>query len=174
MRKCFIIIFLAVLTGMVAAQEAQQAPPAQQPTMPTVFGGEKKSGNASADALRDLFEGKIKTEWEALKNKDQKAYGDLLADDYQGVEVDNRGERSKLQALNELVGQNVFNYTLWGFKMIPLGPAAAPDAAFLIYEVTMQFPPKAQIRYSRVYITELWMKRSGEWKEVHYQETHVK
>jgi hypothetical protein len=49
-----------------------------------------------------------------------------------------------------------------------------PDAAFLTYEVTMQFPAKAQVRYSRVYITELWMKRAGQWKEMHYQETHVK
>jgi hypothetical protein len=25
-----------------------------------------------------------------------------------------------------------------------------------------------------VYITELWVKRAGQWKELHYQETHVK
>jgi hypothetical protein len=55
-------------------------------------------------------------------------------------------------------------------KLVPLGP----DAAFVIYESTMQFPPRAQVRYSRVYITELWMKRGGQWKEVHYQETRVK
>jgi hypothetical protein len=121
-------------------------------------------------ALKNLFESKIKLEWEALKNKDKKSYADLLADDYQGVEVDGRGERTKIQALNELVDTNVFNYTLWGFKLIPLGP----DAALVIYESTMQFPPKAQIRFSRVYITELWVKRAGEWKELHYQETHVK
>jgi len=72
-------------------------------------------------------------------------------------EVDGRGERTKIQVLNELVDGNVFNYTLWGYKLIPLGP----DAAFVIYESTMQFPPKAQVRYSRVYITELWMKRAG-------------
>ena len=86
------------------------------------------------------------------------------------MEVDGRGERNKLQAINELAETNVFNYTLWGFKLIPL----EPDAAFVIYESTIQFPPKAQVRYSRVYITELWMKRAGQWKEVHYQETHVK
>jgi hypothetical protein len=54
--------------------------------------------------------------------------------------------------------------------MIPLGS----DAAFLTYESTIQFPPKSQVRLSRVYITELWIKRFGQWKEVHYQETHVK
>jgi hypothetical protein len=143
---------------------------AQQPTAPTQF-GEGKSAKVSANSsLKDIFQAKVKEEWEALKNKDKKAYGELLADDYQGVEVDGRGERNKLQAVNELAETNVFNYTLWGFKLVPL----EPDAAFLIYEVTMEFPPKAQIRYSRVYITELWIKRAGQWKEVHYQETHVK
>jgi len=117
-----------------------------------------------------MFESKIKVEWEALKNKDKKAYAELLADDYQGVEVDGRGERNKIQAVNELTGENVFNYTLWGYKLIPLGA----DAALVIYESTIQFPPTAQIRYSRVYISEVWVKRAGQWKELHYQETRVK
>lgn len=117
-----------------------------------------------------MFEAKIKSEWEALKNKDKKAYAELLADDYQGVEVDGQGERTKIQSLNELPDENVFNYTLWGFKLIPLGP----DATFVIYEVTLQFPPRSQVRFSRLYITELWIKRDGRWQELHYQETHVK
>ena len=171
MRKCFIVAFIAGLATTIAAQEAQ---PPMQPTMPTAFGQEKKSGNAAADALREMFETKIKAEWEAIKNKDKKAYGELLADDYQGVEVDGKGERTKLQAIDELTFQNVANYTLWGFKMIPLGPESAPDGALVIYESTMQFPPKSQVRFSRVYISELWMKRAGQWKLVHYQETHVK
>jgi hypothetical protein len=77
---------------------------------------------AADSALKGIFEAKIKTEWEALKNKDKKAYGDLLADEYQGVETDGQGERNKLQAINELVVTNVFNYTLWGLKVTPLGP----------------------------------------------------
>lgn len=144
---------------------------AQQPTMPTQSGEGPKSAGASADAkLNDMFESKIKAEWEALKSKDKKAYGELLADDYQGVEADGKGERNKIQAVNEVAETNVFNYTLFGFKLIPAGP----DAALVIYEVTMQFPPKSVVRYSRVYISELWAKRAGQWKEVHYQETHVK
>jgi len=125
---------------------------------------------AAESNLKDFFQAKIKAEWEALKNKDKNAYGALLADDYQGVEVDGRGERNKMQAINEVVDGNVHDYTLWGFKLIQLGP----DAAYLIYESTIQFPPRSSVRYSRVYITELWVKRSGEWKELHYQETHVK
>ena len=128
-------------------------------------------GSLSTDpALKNMFEGKVRAEWEALKNKDRKAYADLLADDYQGVEVDGRGERNKIQSVNDLSDTNAFNYTLERLKLIPLGP----DAAFVIYEVTMQFPPKAQLRFSRVYISELWVKRDRQWKELHYQETHAK
>ena len=157
------LVFLAC--GVLLSFEAFS----QQPSAPAKPGENRQPAIDDA-AVRDFFEAKIKTEWDALKNKDKKAYGDLLADEYQGVEVDGRGERNKLQAVNELTNQNVSNYTLWGMKVIPLGA----DATFVIYEVTMQFPPAAQIRYSRVYITELWVKRAGEWKELHYQETHVK
>jgi len=127
-------------------------------------------GSEMSPELKTMFETKVKTEWEALKNKNKKAYGDLLADDFQGVEVDGKGERTRIQAMNEVAEENVFNYTLWGFKEFSL----APDAALIIYEVTMQFPPKSAVRYSRVYISEVWVKREGEWKELHYQETHVK
>jgi len=155
----FAFAFLVWLTSSVYAQ---------QPAAPAKTAESKQPGPDST--LKEMFEAKIKAEWEAIKNKDKKTYGELLADDYQGVEVDGKGERNKLQALAELADSNVFTYTLWGLKLIPAGP----DAVLVIYEVTMQFPPKAQVRYSRVYITELWIKRSGQWKEVHYQETHVK
>ena len=159
-RHVRILLFLVAMSFSAARSVAQHA------------SNENKTVAAPAaeSDLKNFFQAKIKAEWEALKNKDKKAYGALLADDYQGVEVDGRGERTRLQAINEVAEGNVYDYTLWGFKLIPLGP----DAAFLIYEVTLQFPPRSAVRYSRVYITELWVKRGGEWKELHYQETHVK
>jgi hypothetical protein len=162
MRDWLVSVCIAGLTSLALAQTA---------VMPANTGDGRPSGGASADSgLKGMFDSKIKLEWEAIKNKDKKAYGELLADDYEGVEVDGRGERTKIQALNELADTNIANYTLWGLKVIPAGP----DAALVIYESTMQFPPKSAVRYSRVYISELWVKRAGQWKEVHYQETHVK
>jgi hypothetical protein len=162
MRAHFVFACIAGLTSLALAQ---------QPAVPAKSSQSPPSTSVSPDsALKDMFNAKIKTEWDALKNKDKKAYADLLADDYQGVEVDGSGERTKLQAVNELANTNVFNYTLWGLKVIPLGQ----DAAFVIYESTIQFPPKSVVHFSRVYISELWVKRDGQWKELHYQETHVK
>jgi uncharacterized protein (TIGR02246 family) len=162
MRRYLVFACIAGLTTLALAQ---------QPATPAKTGESRPSNSAPAESkLKDMFEAKIKAEWEALKHKDKKAYAELLSDDYEGVEVDGRGERNKIQAVNELAETNVYDYTVWGFKVIPLGP----DAALVIYEVTMQFPPKAQVRYSRVYISALWVKRAGQWKEVHYQETNVK
>ncbi len=162
MRYCFVLPCIVALTAVALAQA---------PAAPPKAGEGRQSASVSAEpGLKEMFEARVKAEWEALKNKDRKAYAELLADDYQGVEVDGMGERNKIQVLNALAEENVFNYTLWGFKLVPLGP----DAAMVIYEVTMQFPPRAQIRYSRVYITEIWVKRDGQWKVLHYQETRVK
>jgi hypothetical protein len=162
MRHCYV---WACFMGLTASTLGQQ------PATPTKSSANQQPTSVSTDSgLQEMFQAKVKAEWEAVKNKDKKAYAELLADDYQGVEVDGKGERTKVQAINELEAGNVSNYTLWGFKLIPLGP----DAAFVIYEVTLQFPPKSVVHYSRVYITELWVKRAGQWKELHYQETHVK
>jgi len=162
MRDCLACLCTVVLLTCFA--------PAQQPAAKKAAEVSKPADASVGSSVKDLFESKVKTEWEALKQKDKKAYGELLADDYEGVEVDGTGERSRIQSINELAAGNVFNYTLWGFRVTPLGP----DATLVIYEVTMQFPPGSVLRYSRLYISELWVKRKGEWKELHYQETHVK
>lgn len=160
MRVLVVCIWIVLLACF--GLSAQSTAPAKSP--------QAEQSTSADSALQKMFEANIKTEWEALKNKDKKAYGELLADDYQGVEVDARGERNKIQSINEVSNLNVANYNLWGFKLIPL----SPDAAFVIYEATIQFPPKSIVRYSRIYITELWVKRGGRWQELHYQETQVK
>src|SRR5271169_2901386 len=108
MRYFFVLPCIAALTALALAQE---------PAMPPKAGENGQSASTSAEqGLKEMFEAKVKAEWEALKNKDRKAYADLLADDYQGVEVDGMGERNKIQTLNGLAEENVFNYTLWGLK----------------------------------------------------------
>ncbi|MFY9741048.1 MAG: nuclear transport factor 2 family protein [Candidatus Sulfotelmatobacter sp.] len=170
MRASFSFVCVVCLIQGALTQQSTPAP-VQSESAPTSFAEDLKSPAVSAESkLKHMFEEKIGAEWAAIKKQDRKAYGDLLADDYEGVEVDGKGERTKSQAVNELADSNIANYTLWGFKLIPL----CPDANLAIYEVTMQFPPKSQVRFSRVYITELWMKRADDWKIVHYQETHVK
>ncbi|MGA7631329.1 MAG: nuclear transport factor 2 family protein [Terriglobales bacterium] len=166
MRAYFVVVCVVTLASLALAQSS--AKPSAVPGK--IAESPLPSGVPVDPKLKDMFEAKIKAEWEALKSKDKKGYAELLADDYQGVAVDGKGEQNKIQSVNDLPEENISNYTLWGYKLIPLGP----DGALVIYESTIQFPPTAQIRYSRVYISEVWVQRAGEWKELHYQETRVK
>jgi hypothetical protein len=120
--------------------------------------------------LQRFFAGKIKTEWDAFKNKDKKAYSDLLAEDFTGIEDDGQGVRNKTAGANEINSSVVNDYSLFAFNVLPLNP----DAALVTYELTVMFPPKAQVRFKRVLVSEIWLKRESQWKLRYYQETRVR
>jgi hypothetical protein len=136
---------------------------------PARLSGQTAKSTAPSD-LTNLLDGRIKAEWEAIKNRDQKAYGELLADDYIAVEADGAGERYKWKALSELQQSSVTNYTLSFLKMTTL----CSDAAFVRYEVFIRFPPKSTVPFEKILVGEIWVNREGHWKALHYQETRVK
>src|SRR5690349_5869218 len=145
------------LAGFVFGQKPQgSAPPADK--------------TASPPELTNLLDKKIKAEWQAIKDKDRKAYGDLLAEEFVGVEADGGGERYKWKVLNELQHSSVTDFTLSFLKVTPL----CADAAFARYEVFIKFPAKSTVRFEKVLVGEMWVKRDGQWKSLHYQETRVK
>jgi hypothetical protein len=120
--------------------------------------------------LVDLIDAKLKAEWDAIKTKDAKGLGELLTDDYIAVEADREGERYKWKALAELQNSAVTDYTLSFLKVTQL----CVDAAFVRYEVFVRFPPKSTVRFEKIMVGEVWVKRAGVWKSMHYQETKVK
>jgi hypothetical protein len=130
MQSCFLFASL-VLTSVALAQP---------PTVPAKFGEERPLGSPADLAMKEMFETRIKAEWRRSNTRTRKPTPTCWRRTIRGVEVDGRGERNKVQALNELSETNVFDYTLFGFKLIPAGP----DAALVIYEVTMEFPPSPQ------------------------------
>jgi hypothetical protein len=150
---------------LAAVAWAQQPADQKQPEP-----GNRSRETSARQELKNDLEPKVKAEWEALKTRNKKTFGDLLAEDFKGIEDDGEGARNKLHAVNEVDHSNVYNYSMAFINAIPL----ASDAALVTYEVTMEFQPKATVRYKRIYITEIWLKRQGEWKLRHYQETRVK
>jgi ketosteroid isomerase-like protein len=139
----------------------QAAPPAQ---------AAQPAKSAAATDLTNLLDARIKAEWEAFKKKDKKAYADLLAEDYVAVEADGDGERNKQHMLREIEHSMITDYAISFLKVTPLGP----DAAFARYEVFFRFPSKSAVPFEKVLIGELWVRRGGQWKALHYQETRVK
>lgn len=157
MYACLLLLSACVVPAQVkpakiAVLEVRSAPRVQEPE------------------LKHLMESKIRAEWDAFKNKDKKAYSDLLADDFVALEDDGQGTRNRYTAASEIDRSVVSNYLLTAINVTALGS----DAAFVTYEITMEFPKTAQVRLKRVYVSELWTKDHGHWKARHYQETRVR
>jgi len=133
-------------------------------------GTHQTSKSADQAEITNMLDAKIKEEWEAIKNKNQKAYGELLTDDYVAVESDGNGERYKWKALSELEQSMVADYTLSFLKVSTL----CPDMALVRYEVFIRFPPKSTVKFEKILVGEIWVKRDERWKALHYQETRVK
>jgi len=144
----------------------------QQPSPTPVQPGQGKPPDQAStpSPLERLLEANVKTEWEAFKNKDRKSYSDMLADDFVAIEDDTKGMRNKERAVSEIDQSVVNSYNLFAFRVLPFNP----NAALVTYELTMLFPPKAQVRFKRVLVSELWLKREGQWKMRYYQETRVR
>jgi hypothetical protein len=144
---------------------------AQQPAAAdkTVQGSPSKDATAPPK-LADLLEAKVRAAWAAFKKRDKDGYSAFLTDDFQGVEADGGGERTKVQTLREVEHSMYTDYLLQLFQVQQLGP----DYAFVTYESSMQFSKAPALRFRRVFIGELWTKRDGEWKMMRYQETFVR
>jgi ketosteroid isomerase-like protein len=139
------------------------------------------SGNKSAQSARpkseaaqpklaDLLEAKVRAAWATFKNKDKDGYAAFLTDDFQAVESDGDGERSKAKTLREVEHSMYTDYLLQMFQVQSLGT----QYAFVTYESSLQFPKTAALRFRRVFVGELWTNRDGEWKMMRYQETMVR
>jgi hypothetical protein len=144
---------------------------AQQPAAADKTSASAPSKNAAAQPkLADLLEAKVRAAWDAFKKKDKNAYGEFLTDDFQAVESDGEGERTKLHVLGEVEHCMYTDYLLQMFQVQPLGP----DYAFVTYESSMQFPKTSTLHFRRVFVGELWTQRNGQWKMMRYQETLVR
>ena len=172
MRSSIIYACTAIAIACVAFVQTanNQTPAGKPPTQKDTKSAAGELGQPAPAALKDLLESKVKAEWMSIRSQDKKGFGDLLTDDFALVESDGEGARDKNQALHELDAGLVKDYSVQRFKAFGLGAAAA----YVTYEVSIQFPPKAPHRFERVYVVEVWVKRDGEWKLRHYQETRVK
>jgi hypothetical protein len=128
------------------------------------------SSAAPRSALAGMLEERVRAAWAAFKNKDKDGYANFLADDFQAVEADGEGERTRLQVLREVEHCMYIDYLLQFFQVQPLGS----DYAFVTYESTMRFPKNSALRFRRVFVGELWTQRNAQWKMLRYQETLVR
>ena len=161
------IYFAGACVGLLLACSAFGQEPAATKAPPAT----KQSTTAKAQAdLSELLQANIRAMWAAFRDKKKQAYAEYLWDDYKAVEEDAQGERNKLRVLREVDESVVQNYTLQLFQVDPLGS----DAALVSYENVIEFPAKSRNRFEKIFISEIWLKRHGQWKAWRYQATRVK
>jgi len=143
----------------------------QQATATKTPSATKQSANSAARAdLNEQLQANIRAMWSAFKDKKKQAYAEFLWDDYKAVEEDAQGERNKLRVLREVDESVVQDYNLQLFQVDPIGS----DAALVTYENVIQFPAKSRNRYEKIFVSEIWLKRHGQWKAWRYQASRVK
>jgi hypothetical protein len=162
--RIYFAVACAVL--LMACTAFGQQPPAAKGPPPTNL----HSNTAAPADLSELLQANIRGMWAAFRDKKKQAYADYLWDDYEAVEEDAQGERNKLRVLREVDDNNVNEYMLQAFQVDSLGP----DAALVTYENFIKFPPKSVLRFEKIFISEIWLRRHGQWKAWRYQATRVK
>ena len=67
--------------------------------------------------LAALLEARVRAAWETFKMRDQDSYAKFLADDFQAVEADGEGERSRPRILREVEHSMYTDYLLQLFQV---------------------------------------------------------
>jgi hypothetical protein len=160
--------FIGACAALLMAFSALGQQPAA--TKPTPAAAKQSANTAAQTELNDLLQANIRAMWAAFRDKKKQVYADYLWDDYQAVEDDGDGERNKVRALRGVDQSVVTNYTLQLFRVDPI----SPEAALVTYENVIQFPRGSGVPFEKIFVSEIWVKRHGEWRAWRYQATRVK
>jgi hypothetical protein len=160
-----VIPFAALL--LAASACTINTPPATNTTTST--GNANMAATSKSAIVSDAdITAQEKKIFDALKAKDFKAFGDLLAAD--SIEVGGNGVHDKAASLKDVEQLNLTDYNLSDWKVTKLGP----DAAVVTYSATAKgdmggkpFPADA------VRASTAWVNRDGKWLAVYHQETPV-
>jgi hypothetical protein len=126
--------------------------------------------NPPEKTLAEIIQAKSEKSWKDWQGKDEKAYGDILADGFMAVLPDGMGPHDKVSTLPIMHGMTINSYTLSGFKFTSLGPTAE----LATYKADLDMLMGTQSGRVGLAVAEVWVKQGNDWKLLHYQETEVK
>jgi ketosteroid isomerase-like protein len=140
----------------------------------TASGQERRSLAAKTPEIMPVqvvIEKKIQEAWQDFKSKKQRDYANLLADDFSGVEIDGKGPHDKRASVDEASAGTLNSYSLKDIKVTPLCANVALASYAADTDGTM---PDGKQVHATVIVTEVWVKRAGEWKSLRYHESELK
>ena len=127
-----------------------------------VAGRQAAEKNVSADALNEE-----KLAWELTKKKDKAGLAKLLSEDFTEITDDGVFEREQILANLDIL--TLSSYSPRNFK----AKVIAPDTVLLIVQVSVRGTYKGHLFQADNNAASLWMKRSGTWQNVFFQETPI-
>ena len=154
--KLATIVALASLLGLAALSQ----PKANQ-----------NAGVSSVSPVRSVVESKIREAWQDFKEKKEDEYAALLDDDFTCVEIDGKGPHDKKANVSEVKAGTLNSYSLNDFKVVALGANSALATYTANTDGTM---PDGKKVHGTVAVTEVWVRRAGNWKVLRYHESEIR
>jgi hypothetical protein len=108
-----------------------------------------------------------KLAWELAKKEDKAGLANLLSQDF--TEITDDGVFDKAGILANLDNLTLTSYSPSNFKVKKI----APDSVLLIFQVTVNGKYKDHDFQAESNAASLWIKRQGQWQNVHFQETPI-
>src|SRR5262249_15744052 len=138
---------------------------------PTLASGQQQPERAAAVKPEDLMGTLVtmeKRSWEATKKKDIEALRKLCANDYVAIISDgSRLTFDEFIALFPLF--EVKSYAMSDVRVLSIGP----DVGIVVYKAKTQTILLGMTVKEETQNSSTWVRRDGEWRNVHYQETLI-
>ncbi len=121
--------------------------------------------NFRGDGLREQIIAQERAELDALKTGDLTTFAASTADG--AIFVDVHGAASKAEVVEHTAAFRLNEYTMDDVRFVPV----SPDSGLIVYTLSESGTSHGKEFSSRVYVSSLWLKRSGRWLCVFSQET---
>lgn len=128
--------------------------------------GKGQPSKIAAPSLEKTILDQEKASWETLKQKNYSAFGELLADDYAGI--DNTGISSRAELLKSMPELRLLNYTMEDVKV----RSVANGVALITYKAKLSGSYQGK-ELKPIYASSVWVKRGSKWLQTFNQETEA-
>ena len=122
----------------------------------------------SNPAVENSLKAKEQAGWQAWKDKDPKAFADMITDDVVNI-GDGSVDRGKQQILKNLssgvCAVNSFSLSDFAFQWVD------KDAVMMTYTATQDVTCNGKKQPGKVIASSLWVKKGGKWMSPFHQET---
>src|SRR5579863_7883598 len=108
-----------------------------------------------------------KATWEQLKQKHYSAFGELLADNYVGI--DNTGISNRADLLKAMPDLHLRGYSIEDVRVMQV----ASGVALITYKITLDGSYQGKELKRPIYAASVWVKHGAQWLQTFNQETEA-